>query len=155
MSLAPRVLAAAGLLAIPALLAVGSQALSQPADIPLQEQQVVVIDLAPTGTAGSPTSREDAATVTPDPAPPSEPPVSPVSPSQSPSQLPETTPPVPVPAPGSEPEPAPAPVTPVDQGNPGLVEREVFDDDIDDDGSDGGDDDVDVDEDAVVPDGED
>jgi hypothetical protein len=139
MSLAPRILAVAGLLAVPALLAVGSQALTRPADSPLEERQVVVIELAPPGAVDP--DATDATEESDDPAEPA--PTPPVESLAPPTPAPATSVPAPVPV------PVPDPRTPADQGNPGLVEREVIDDDDDDDEG------VDVDEDPGIPDGED
>ncbi|WP_157365748.1 hypothetical protein [Arthrobacter sp. Leaf234] len=139
MSLIPRVLAAGGLLAVPALLAVGSQALSRPAEVPPVEPRTVVVDLARTTGAGS--GVDDGAAVTP---PASEPPAA------APSG-PSTPPPAPAPDSSAAPQPSPAPVPPVptpvpapvappQQETPGLVERQVLGDDDGDDGAGDGDD---------------
>lgn len=149
MSLAPRILAAAGLLAVPALLAVGSQALSRPAEVPLQERQTVVIDLAPAGTTAPPPG----GTTVPTPAGeggPAEPAPPSPAPGRTSGPVPGTPPPVPVPA-TPVPE-VPASGLPADQGTPGLVERGVLGT-TDDDGTDGGSDGTDTDDDAAAPDG--
>lgn len=155
MSLMPRVLAAGGLLAVPALLAVGSQALSRPAEVPPVKPQTVVVDLAPPaeagtgvedgGNAGPPGSRPS----TDQSATPSSPPPAsgePTAPPSAPAPAPAA--PAPAPAvPGLPPAPATpvAPIAPVDQGTPGLVERQVLGDDGDDGADDGG---VEFDDDA-------
>ena len=164
MALAPRILAAAGLLAVPALLAVASQSLARPADIPPVEQQTVVVDLAPAGG----TADEGAVAPTTDPtAEPTEDPASPTqdgvpsspTPSGVPSAAPTTEPSpgtgsVPAPAPAPAPSTAaPAPVPVPAPAEPGLVEREVLDDGFDDglddiDDADGVDADVDSDTDT-------
>ena len=149
MALAPRILAAAGLLAVPALLAVASQSLARPADIPPVEQHTVVVDLAPAGgTAQGGTDNEPDGTATSG-AEPSGDPAAPVptptaTPSGAPADTPTTEPapgtnpaPVPVtPAPAPAPAPAaPAPAAPAPAPGPtepGLVEREVLDDGFDD-----------------------
>lgn len=152
MSLAPRILATAGLLAVPALLAVGSQALSRPAEVPLQERQTVVIDLAQAGT----TAPRPAGTTAPTPAGeggPAEPAPPSPAPERTPGPVAGTPPPVPLPAtPAPE---VPAPGLPADQGTPGLVERGILGTTDDDDGTDGGSDGADTDDDAAAPDGED
>lgn len=145
MSLAPRIIAAACLLAVPALLAVGSQALSRPAEVPLVDTQTVEVDLAPAGAADGGATRD---TATDAPAPP-RPDDVPGAPPSTPAPAP---PAAPAPAPPAAPAPAPAPAPPAPpagQGTPGLVEREVLGDDMDDDGTDGADDD------AAAPDGDD
>lgn len=142
MSLIPRVLAAGGLLAVPALLAVGSQALSRPAEVPPVEPRTVVVDLARTTGAGS--GVDDGLAATPPaseppaaaPAVPSTPPPAP-APDSSAAPQPSPAPLSPDPAPA--PAPAPAPVAPPLQETPGLVERQVLGDD-DDDGAGDGDD---------------
>lgn len=160
MALASRIIAAAGLLAVPALLAVGSQALSRPADIPLVEPQTIVVDLAPAGTAESGEAESGAAEqdATIEPSPSDAPGDSPVAPPASALSAPPSPQPArpltPAPAPIPAPFPVPAPA-PADQGTPGVVEREVFDDDADDDGQDDALDGGSLDDDAGVPDGED
>lgn len=152
MALGPRILAAAGLLAVPALLAVGSQELSRPADIPSVDPQTVVVELAPTGGKDTRTTGTDEPSGSvPTPEPPAAP-----SPSASPAPTLQPAPePAPVPAPAAPPAPAPVPAIPPapapasGQGTPGLVEREVFDDDGEDEGPDG------IDDDATSQDGQD
>lgn len=144
MSLAPRILAAAGLLAVPALLAVGSQALSRPAEVPLQERQTVVVDLAPAGTTdaaptegGTGPAEQDTGTTPPSPTPEPSPEPSPEVPRPAPA--PVTPAPI-TPAPATPAPAVPAPVPPADQGTPGLVERQMLGDADDDDGPDTDDD---------------
>ncbi|TKV25892.1 hypothetical protein FDK12_14550 [Arthrobacter sp. NamB2] len=139
MSLAPRIIAAACLLAVPALLAVGSQALSRPAEVPLVDTQTVEVDLAPAGAADGGATGD---TATDAPAPP-RPDDVPVAPPSTPAPAPPAAPAQPAPAPPTSPAP------PAGQGTPGLVEREVLGDDMDDDGTDG------IDDDAAAPDGDD
>ncbi len=143
MSLFPRVLAAGGLLAVPALLAVGSQVLSRPAEVPLQERQTVVVDLAPAGTTDTAPVEDGTQPTGPGPASPAWPSPSPASPVQTPEPNTEPSPemsrpaPVPVvPAPANPAPVNPAPAPPADQGTPGLVERQMLgdtDDDTNDD----------------------
>lgn len=150
MSLISRVLAAGGLLAVPALLAVGSAALSRPAEVPPVEPQTVVVDLARTTEQGSKVEGS-AATTPPESGSPTDELAVPSSPEPAPSQSvspqPAPSPDIPVPAPA----PAPAPVAPPQQETPGLVERQVLgDDDADDDdwaGDGDGDDGVEFDDD--------
>ncbi|WP_104179738.1 hypothetical protein [Arthrobacter sp. B0490] len=131
MSLAPRILAAAGLLAVPALLAVGSQALSRPAEVPPVDPQPVVVNLAPAEAVEGRQTGDEGDPTTPRP--------------EAPTAVPGTPSPVPATAPSA---PQPAPPVPADQSAPGLVEREVL-------GDHGEDDDVDVDDEVPGRDGED
>ena len=147
MSIIPRVLAAGGLLAVPALLAVGSQALSRPAEVPPLEPQTVTVDLAPpeaVGT-GAEADGDGSTTATPAPSSPADLPAAPAPPSPAP-------PASPAPAQPSPPQPLPAlpapPAVPAEQGTPGLVERQVLGDDGGMDDGDDADDGVEVDDDA-------
>ncbi|MHA7207861.1 hypothetical protein [Arthrobacter sp. MDT1-65] len=153
MSLAPRLLAAAGLLAVPALLAVGSQALSRPAEVPPVDVQPVVVDLAPTGADGGNVGDEATTATPPTDAPTDAPTGAPTdartgAPTEAPA-IPGVPSQAPAPAPVA---PRPAPAIPADQSSPGLVEREVLGDDVEDDGLEV--DGVDVDDESPGQDGD-
>jgi hypothetical protein len=126
MPLTNRILTAAGVLAVPVLLAVASQALSQTAGAPEVGEEVIVVTVEPAAEGAEPVPEGQ-------PEAPAAP--APQAPAPEPA-APQPAPAEPAPAPPAPAPPAPAPVAPV---APPVV-GDDFDDDFDDDAADGGDD---------------